>query len=194
MAKEENKKHSQQIEDEKKVDPKREIISMILYLAVVFAAVYVIITYVGQRTEVNGTSMETTLSDGDNLIMDKLSYHFRDPERYEVVIFPCPTDPEVYYIKRVIGLPGETVQVIDEKVYINGEELKTEVYGIAPIEEAGIAEEPLTLGEDEYFVLGDNRPVSRDSRFEEVGPISRDTIEGRAWLRIYPFTKIGFVK
>lgn len=180
--------------EEEVLDPKKEIISMILYLAIVFVAVYVIITYVGQRTAVNGDSMEPTLSDGNQLIMDKLSYHFRDPERYEVVIFPCPTDPEVYYIKRVIGLPGETVQIKDEKVYINGKELTTEVYGIAPIEESGIASEPLTLGDDEYFVLGDNRPVSRDSRYEEVGPISRDTIEGRAWVRIYPFSEMGFVK
>lgn len=181
-------------EEIQNVDPKKEVISMILYLAVVFLAVYLIITYVGQRTAVNGDSMEPTLSNGDNLIMDKISYHFRDPKRYEVVIFPCPTEPDVYYIKRVIGLPGETIQIKDEKVYINGKELETEVYGIAPIEEAGIASEPLILSDDEYFVLGDNRPVSRDSRYEEVGPISRDTIEGRAWVRIYPFSKMGFVK
>lgn len=189
-----NEKKNNNGGEEEVLDPKKEIISMILYLAIVFVAVYVIITYVGQRTAVNGDSMEPTLSDGNQLIMDKLSYHFRDPERYEVVIFPCPTDPEVYYIKRVIGLPGETVQIKNEKVYIDGKELTTEVYGIAPIEEPGIASEPLTLGDDEYFVLGDNRPVSRDSRYEEVGPISRDTIEGRAWVRIYPFSEMGFVK
>ena len=192
--KEKLEKQEQSKGDQKAVDPKKEIISMILYLAVVFLAVYVIITYVGQRTAVNGDSMEPTLSNGNNLIMDKLSYHFRDPKRYEVVIFPCPTDPDVYYIKRVIGLPGETIQIKNEKVYVDGKELTTEKYGIAPIEEPGIAYETLTLGEDEYFVLGDNRPVSRDSRYEEVGPISRDTIEGRAWIRIYPFNKMGFVK
>ena len=184
----------QQGEDKEPVNPKKELISMILYLAIVFLAVYVIITYVGQRTAVNGDSMETSLSDGDNLIMDKLSYHFRDPERYEVIIFPCPTEPEAYYIKRVIGLPGETVQIKNSKVYIDGELLDTEHYGIEPIEEAGIAGEPLTLADDEYFVLGDKRPVSRDSRYEDVGPIKRDTIEGRALVRIYPFSKIGMVK
>lgn len=187
-------KANQKEEEKKTVNPKKELISMILYLAVVFIAVYVIITYVGQRTAVNGDSMETTLSDGDNLIMDKLSYHFRDPERYEVIIFPCPTEPDVYYIKRIIGMPGETIQIKNRKVYIDGKELTTEVYGIEPMEESGIASEPLTLGEDEYFVLGDNRPVSRDSRYEDVGPIKKDTIEGRALVRIYPFSKIGMVK
>ena len=175
-------------------NPKKEILSMILYLVVIFVAVYLIITYVGQRTQVNGDSMEPTLSHEDNLIMDKLSYHFRDPERYEVVIFPCPTEPETYFIKRVIGLPGETVQIMDGVVYINGELLDSDIYGIDIIEEEGIAETPIALGEDEYFVLGDNRPVSRDSRYEDVGPIHRDTIEGRAWVRIYPFNKIGWVE
>lgn len=175
-------------------NPKKEILSLLIYLAVIFVAVYVIITYVGQRTQVNGDSMEPTLSHEDNLIMDKLTYHFRDPKRFEVVIFPCPTEPETYFIKRVIGLPGETVQIMDEAVYIDGELLETDTYGIDVIHEPGIAEEPLTLGEDEYFVLGDNRPVSRDSRYEEVGPISRDTIEGRALVRIFPFDKIGWVK
>lgn len=175
-------------------NPKKEILGLIVYLVVIFLSVYLIITFVGQRTKVNGDSMEPTLTHGDNLIMDKLTYHFRDPERYEVVIFPCPTEPETYFIKRVIGMPGETVQIMDGKVYINGEELETETYGIAPTDEPGIAYEPITLGEDEYFVLGDNRPVSRDSRYPEVGPISRDAIEGRAWVRLYPFDKIGWVE
>ena len=175
-------------------NPKKEILSMILYLAFIFIAVYLIITFVGQRTAVNGDSMEPTLSDGDNLIMDKLTYHFRDPERYEVIIFPCPTKPEVFYIKRVIGLPGETVQIKDGSVYINGELLETDVYGIVDETEAGIANEPITIGEDEYFVLGDNRPISQDSRYETVGLISRDEIEGRAFFRMYPFDQMGMVE
>lgn len=175
-------------------NPKKEILSMILYLAFIFIAVYLIITFVGQRTAVNGDSMEPTLSSGDNLIMDKLTYHLRDPERFEVIIFPCPTKPDVYYIKRVIGLPGETIQIKDGCVYIDGELLETDIYGIAKMDEAGIAHEPLTIGEDEYFVLGDNRPISRDSRYEDVGLISRDSIEGRAFIRIYPFDKIEVIE
>ena len=125
--------------------------------------------------------------------MDKLTYHFRDPERFEVIIFPCPTNPEVYYIKRVIGLPGETVQIIDKQVYINGELLETDIYGATEMAEAGLAHEPITIGEDEYFVLGDNRLISKDSRYDSVGLISRDSIEGRAFFRMYPFDKMGFI-
>jgi len=175
-------------------NPKKEIFSMILYLVFIFITVYLIITFVGQRTAVNGDSMEPTLSNEDNLIMDKLTYHFRDPERFEVIIFPCPTKPEVFYIKRVIGLPGETVQIKDGSVYINGELLKTDIYGITDKTEAGIAHEPITIGEDEYFVLGDNRPISQDSRYESVGLIKRDVIEGRAFFRMYPFDKMGLVE
>lgn len=175
-------------------DPKKEIAGFIVYLAVIFLAVYFIITFVGQRTKVNGNSMEPSLQSGDNLLMDKLSYRFRDPERYEVIIFPCPTKPEEYYIKRIIGLPGETVQIIDQEVYIDGEKLEGEDYGIAPIAEPGLAAEPITLGEDEYFVLGDNRPISNDSRYEAVGPIHKDDIEGRALVRITPISKIGWVE
>ncbi len=174
-------------------NPKKEIISMIVYLAFIFVAVYLIITFVGQRTAVNGDSMEPTLSNGDNLIMDKLTYHFRDPERFEVIIFPCPTNPEVYYIKRVIGLPGETVQIKDGSVYINGEVLETDVYGITDKTEAGIAHESINIGEGEYFVLGDNRPISQDSRYDSVGLISRKEIEGRAFFRMYPFDQMGLV-
>lgn len=174
-------------------NPKKEILSMILYLAFIFISVYLIITFVGQRTAVNGSSMEPTLSDGDNLIMDKITYHFRDPKRFDVIIFPCPTDPDIYYIKRVIGLPGETVQIKDGFVYIDGEVLESDIYGISETTEPGIACEGITVGEGEYFVLGDNRPISRDSRYENVGLISRDEIEGRAFFRMYPFDKMGLV-
>lgn len=174
----------------------REIISTILYLAILCAAVYFILHYVGQRTVVRGDSMDTTLSDGQNLIMDKLSYHFRDPERYDIVIFPGPEEygEHPYYIKRVIGLPGETVQIKKGKVYINGKKLKSDIYGITKyIDEPGIAEEALELGKDEYFCLGDNRPVSYDSRYEEVGPVHRSEIIGKVWIRIWPLTKFGKV-
>lgn len=175
-------------------NPRKEIMSWILYFLCIFLAVYVIITFVGQRTSVNGDSMETTLSDGDNLIMDKLTYRIRDPKRFEVIIFPCPTKPEVYYIKRVIGLPGETVQIINGAVYIDGELLETDIYGATKMGQAGLAYEPITIGEDEYFVLGDNRMISKDSRSDAVGLIKRDSIEGRALLCVYPFEKFGFVK
>ena len=100
----------------------KETVSFILYIAVVFLATYLVIHYVGQRTQVSGTSMEYTLSDGDNLIVDKISYRFHAPERFDIIVFPFQQEEDTYYIKRIIGLPGETVQ-IDEagSIFIDGE-------------------------------------------------------------------------
>ncbi len=170
-----------------------ELLSWIIYIVIVVILSLGIITFVGQRTKVSGHSMETTLSDGDNLIVDKISYRFRDPERFEIIVFPFQYEEHTYYIKRIIGLPGETVQVIDGYVYINGEMLD-ENYGLEVMDDPGIAAEPITLGEDEYFVLGDNRNHSSDSRDPSVGVLHRDDIMGRAWIRIWPFDKFGVIK
>lgn len=171
----------------------KEIRGWILYILIVVVSVYVIITYVGQRTQVDGNSMYPSLSDRDNLIVDKLSYRFHDPERYDIVVFPYKHMENTYYIKRLIGLPGETVQVIDGYVYVNDEKLD-EHYGAEVMDNAGIASEPIELGEDEYFVLGDNRNHSSDSRDPSVGIIKGEDLVGRAWVRIYPFDKIGVIK
>lgn len=191
---EKGKKHDPA--EDKKKSIAREVIGTITYVAVICLVVFLVLRFVGQRTVVNGHSMDTTLANGENLIMDKLSYHFSDPERFDIVIFPGPKEEgEQYFIKRVIGLPGETVQIMDGKVYIDGEELTGDVYGITDyIENPGIAAEPLTLGEDEYFCLGDNRPVSYDSRYEAVGPVHRSEIIGKVWIRIWPLSKFGPVE
>lgn len=174
----------------------KEMISTILYLAGVLCLTWVIITFVGQRTEVSGDSMEATLDDGDNLIVDKITYRFKDPQRFDIIVFPFRYEETTYYIKRIIGLPGETVQ-IDENgvIYINGEVLK-ENYGkeVISASHLGVAAEPVTLGEDEYFVMGDNRNNSSDSRTQIVGNIHRDEIIGRAWLRIWPLDKFGVLR
>ena len=176
-----------------KVDMKKEILSWVFYIAFVLVLTWVIITFVGQRTRVDGRSMMNTLHDGDNLIVDKISYRFSDPKRFDIIVFP-PTGKKEYYIKRIIGLPGETVQ-IDENgnIYINGELLK-ENYGAETIQNPGRAANPITLGDDEYFVMGDNRNNSKDSRSEEVGNVKRSQIIGRAWLRIWPLNKFGLLK
>ncbi|MBQ2503457.1 MAG: signal peptidase I [Lachnospiraceae bacterium] len=176
-----------------KEELRHEIISTIVYLLVVFVLIFLFIHYVGQRTVVSGSSMENTLSNGDNLIIDKISYRFRDPERFEVVVFPYKLDEKTFFIKRVIGLPGETVY-IDAKgtIYINGEKLE-ENYGREVIANPGLASSEITLAEDEYFVLGDNRNNSEDSRFDDVGNIKRSDLIGRAWVRIYPFSEMGAV-
>ena len=176
-----------------KVDMKKEILSWVFYIAFVLVLTWVIITFVGQRTRVDGRSMMNTLHDGDNLIVEKLSYRFSDPKRFDIIVFP-PTGKKEYYIKRIIGLPGETVQ-IDENgnIYINGELLE-ENYGAETIQNPGRAVNPITLGDDEYFVMGDNRNNSKDSRSEEVGNVKRSQIIGRAWLRIWPLNKFGLLK
>ena len=172
----------------------KELLSISVYLLLVLFAAYLIVTYVGQRTQVSGSSMEATLSDEDHLIVDKISYRFADPERFDIIVFPFQHDKETYYIKRIIGLPGETVQIDEEgNIYID-EELLEESYGREVIQEPGAAAEPLTLREGEYFVLGDNRNASSDSRDPSVGMIQREDIVGRAWLRIYPFDKVGFIR
>lgn len=178
----------------KKVDMKKEIFSWIFYILFVVVLTYLIITFVGQRTMVDGRSMNPTLNDGDNLIVEKLSYRFGDPQRFDIIVFPPQGAPNEHYIKRIIGLPGETVQ-IDEAgtIYIDGEVLE-EDYGLETIKSAGRASEPITLGDDEYFVLGDNRNNSTDSRSEKVGNVKRSSITGRAWVRIWPLSDIGFLK
>ena len=174
----------------------KEMISTLLYLLAVLCLTWAVIHFVGQRTEVEGASMESTLSDGDNLIVDKISYRFRDPQRFDIIVFPFRYKENTYYIKRIIGLPGETVQIDEQgNSYINGEKLQ-ESYGreIIKPENIGLEAEPITLGEDEYFVMGDNRNNSTDSRTEIVGNIHRDEIIGRAWVRIWPFSKFGILK
>jgi len=172
----------------------KEIFSTALYLLVVIAATYLLITYVGQRTQVRGSSMEPTLNDGDNLIVDKISYRFSEPERFDIIVFPFRYEEKTYYIKRIIGMPGETVQIdTNGYIYINGEILR-EGYGKEVILTPGRASEPILLAEDEYFVLGDNRNNSSDSRDPSVGSIRKDTIIGKAWVRIWPLSEFGILK
>ena len=159
----------------------------------VIGLTFFITTFIGQRTQVNGESMYPALHNKDNLIVDKISYRFSDPRRYDIIVFPYHYKDRTYYIKRVIGLPGETVQIREGKIYIDGNEL-IEHFGEEKIEQAALASEPITLGEDEYFVLGDNRNKSDDSRYENVGNLKRNKIVGRAWVRIWPLDRICVVR
>lgn len=172
----------------------RELGGWILYILIIIGLTYLIITFVGQRTRVSGSSMETTLHNGDNLIVDKLSYRFRDPKRYDIIVFPYKYEENTYYIKRIIGMPGETLQIKDGYVYIDGERLTSDIYGNERIKDPQTAESPITLGEDEYFVMGDNRNHSMDSRDPSVGVLKRSDLIGRAWVRIYPFDNVGVIR
>lgn len=165
----------------------------VYFLAVIILA-FLIIKYVGQRTEVVGRSMEPTLENEDNLIVDKISYRFKEPERYDIIVFPYRDGSGMYYIKRIIGLPGESIYINERgDVFVNTEKLE-EPYIKDKADDAGVAANIIRLGEDEYFVLGDNRNNSTDSRSIEVGNVKRDEIIGKASIRIWPFDKIQFLK
>ena len=166
-----------------------DFIFIAVCIIISFAITYTFTHYVAHHTKVEGSSMNNTLSDGDYLIVEKVSYYRHDPKRYDIVIFPY--SEEVNYIKRIIGLPGEKVQIIDGNVYINDSMLKDDIYGMEPVEDPGMAADPVYLAEDEYFVMGDNRNSSIDSRSSYLGAVKRDRIEGKAVYRFWPFSCFG---
>ena len=170
-----------------------ELLSWLIYIVIVVILSLGIITFIGQRTKVSGHSMETTLSDGDNLIVDKISYRFRDPERFEIIVFPFQYEEHTYYIKRIIGLPGETIQIKEGQILIDGETY-VEKKDFPSVTNPGLAEEPITLGGTEYFVLGDNRNNSEDSRHVDIGNVDKKNIVGKLWMVTAPFDKFGFLK
>lgn len=168
----------------------KALLFWVLEIALVILAAYLIIEYAVEKTTMMGVSMNTTLNDGDKIIINKLAYLKDDPERYDVIVFSQSKSGHGYYnIKRVIGLPGETVEIINGAVYINGEKL-LEVISVEDMRVAGLAEEPIVLGENEFFVLGDNRNYSEDSRFANIGIVVKSDIIGKAWLRLEPFSII----
>ena len=164
----------------------REILNNSLFLLAVFVITLLLVRYVGQRTVVVGSSMEHTLQDEDNLIVDKITYRFREPERFDIIVFPFSYADETYYIKRIIALPGETVRIdYDGVIYINEEPL-LENFGAETIEDPGTAVNSIQLGPDEYFVLGDNRNHSSDSRSIYVGLVDVNDVMGTAFFRYQP--------
>lgn len=180
--------------EEKKTFVVGEVLSYLLYFLGAIAVTIFILTFIGQRMVVNGPSMENTLFNGESVIVDKLSYKFSNPQRFDVVVFPYKFEENTDFIKRVIGLPGEKIRIDNEgNIYINGEILE-EHYGKAVIIDPGRAEKEITLGEDEYFVLGDNRNNSTDSRDPFVGNIKKSEFIGKAFARIWPLNKMGFIK
>lgn len=170
------------------------VLSGSIYFLVILIIVLIVVTFIGQRVKVIGASMSPTLEDADGIIVDKISYRIGEPERFDIIVFPYKYEPNTTYIKRVIGLPGETVYIDNEgKIYINDTVLE-EGYGNEVIKNPGMAYKKIELGEDEYFVMGDNRNNSSDSRDPNVGNIKRSEIIGKAFLRIYPFDKMGVIK
>lgn len=165
----------------------------VLQIVIISAAIIVPIRYfLIQPFYVKGASMEPNFYDREYLIIDELSYRLREPLRGEIVVFRYPRDPSQYFIKRVVGLPGETIEVTAGQVvvfndaYPNGKVLDEEPYLDGELTQG---KKKLTLAVDEYFVLGDNRDESLDSR--SFGPVKRDEIVGRVWVRGLPLSRVG---
>ncbi|BBF43039.1 signal peptidase I [Lachnospiraceae bacterium KM106-2] len=184
----------QPVENKVKVKKSSIALEISLYIAILLICIFIVPKYVIQRTVVDGDSMQTTLMNNDNLMVEKVSYRFSNPSRFDVIVFyPYGKDYNEYYVKRIIGLPGETVKIQGQDIYINGKKIK-ESYGSTDMDTAGIAADGIKLKDDEYFVLGDNRLVSKDSRYAEVGPVKKENIAGKVLFRIWPLDKIGTIQ
>lgn len=165
----------------------------LVFTAVLIATVLVL--SIGMRTSVIGVSMEPGLYNGQEILINHFIYKLVSPKRGDVIVFlPNGNQNIHYYVKRVVGLPGETVQIQNEALYINGV-LAEEDGSYDKIADAGIAENEITLGSDEYFVLGDNRNSSEDSRSGNIGPVKRENITGKAWFHMASSgSGMGFIK
>ena len=152
----------------------KEVCVWIIEIAITLLVAFTLVYFVGLRTSVVGQSMA-------------------DPRPNDVIVFlPNGNEKSHYYIKRVIAVPGDTLQIKNGEVYVNGE-LFAEDVDVAQMEDAGLAAEEVTLGEDEYFVLGDNRNNSEDSRYANIGNIKKEYIIGKVWFRVAPFKDFGFL-
>ena len=167
------------------------LVNWIVDIVVVIAFACYLVYAVGSRVDVVGSSMSPVLNSGDEVLINRLAYDLGSPERFDIAVFS--KDNSSYNIKRIIGLPGETVQIVNNHVYINGLLLDAEEsLSFATI--AGAAEYPVHLGEDEYFLLGDNRESSEDSRFAGIGNIKDSQLIGKVWLRFQPLNELGFLE
>lgn len=169
-----------------------EILEYVKIIIVVGALVFVINNFFVLNARIPSESMENTIMEGDQLFGNRLAYRNSDPQRYDIVIFKYPDNEKQLFIKRVIGLPGETVHIVDGKVYINDDP--------TPLDDSFLPEKmegdfgPYQVPENCYFMLGDNRNWSNDSRSWVNTYVRRDQILAKAALRYWPLTKIGFIQ
>lgn len=171
----------------------REICSWMGHIGIAIFFAFVLIFFVGMRTSVIGVSMENTLSSGQQILVNRLSYLIFKPKEGDVIVFrPNGNRNTHYYVKRVVAVPGDSVLIQDGKLFVNG---TNEDYGYDKIIYAGIAEEEIILDHDEYFVMGDNCNNSEDSRSGNIGAVNLDSIEGRAWFHFSSeHSFLGFVR
>lgn len=170
----------------KKLNPAliKDIFEMIVGGMIAVFLAFVIVFSIGMRTSVVGDSMEPILSNGQEILMNRVIYRLSSPKRGDVIVFlPNGNENSHYYVKRVVGLPGETIQIQEGNVYVNGILLE-EDESFDKMIEAGIAQSELVLATDEFFVLGDNRNSSEDSRSGNIGAVKRETIIGKAWFHM----------
>lgn len=170
----------------------KEVILWILTVVIALTAAWYVSFHLLDKSAVIGDSMSPTLEENDIILIGTMAYRFTEPERFDVIVFKQSSNEHSYYdVKRVIGLPGETVLIDDDGIiWINGERLKEEIL-VETMSNSGLAEEGITLDDGEYFVLGDNRNHSEDSRFANVGNVLAGDIVGEAWIKLEPFTLIS---
>lgn len=171
----------------------KEVLVWMFEIALAVLLAFTFVYFVGLRTSAVGQSMAETIYNGDNVLVNRFVYVVSDPKPNDIIVFrPNGNEKSHLYIKRVIAVPGDEVQIIKGVVYVNGE-VFSEAVDVASIEEAGIANEPIVLGDDEYFVLGDNRNNSEDSRFANIGNVKKEHIIGKVWFRIASWSEFGFL-
>ncbi len=169
----------------------RRLFDWIVDITVVLACAWFCLYAFGTQIGVTGQSMVPLLNTGDVVLMNRLAYDLGSPDRMDVVVFE--RDDQKTNVKRVVGIPGDVVQIRDGILYVNNEAFD-DTDGLNRVSLAGLAENPIELGEDEYFLLGDNRDSSEDSRFANIGNVRRDQIQGKVWLRLLPLTDVKLIR
>ncbi|MCI9023551.1 MAG: signal peptidase I [Dorea sp.] len=166
----------------------------IFKIGVVCLLAFVSVWYFGQQVSTVGDSMKPLLRNGDVVLVNRIIYNATTPKRGDIIVFkPKGNENDHYYTKRIIGLPGESVEIMENRIYINGKKLEEE-YKTTDIDDVGIVDEKIQLAGDEFFVLGDNRANSEDSRNADVGNVKREYIYGKAWFVISPRKDFGLIK
>lgn len=171
----------------------KEVLVWAVEIAITIGLACTFVYFIGLRTSVVGQSMSETLESGDEILVNRFVYKVTDPKPNDIIVFlPNGNEKSHLYVKRVIAVSGDTVCIKNGAVYVNGELFEEEI-DAASIEDAGLAAEEIVVGEDEFFVLGDNRNNSEDSRYANIGNVKKEYIIGKAWFRVAPWSGFGFI-